>query len=180
MEPVTDIQIPGYRIEAAIGKGGMGVVYKATHLALDRVVAIKVLPVALASDEEFVTGFAAEAKTAAKLNHPNIVSIYDFGSFEGGCFISMQYVEGRTLKQLLETHRPPIDDTIAILSSVASALDYAHGQGVVHRDIKPANIMLRANGGAMIMDFGLAGGTHVLDSSAVEGSWGTPQYMSPE
>ncbi len=177
---VNELQIPGYRIEEPIGKGGMGVVYKAIQIALDRIVAIKILPAHLAEDHEFVTSFSQEAKTVAKLNHPNIVPVYDFGNHQGTYYLVMQFVEGRTLREMLLSHKPPIEQIASILTQVGAALDYAHSKEVVHRDVKPSNIMLCPDGKAMIMDFGVACGSHAGDMSGVWTAVGTPNYMSPE
>lgn len=177
---MADLEIPGYQIRETLGRGGMGVVYKAVQTALDRVVAIKVLPPHLAEDREFVNSFAQEARTVAKLDHPNIVSVIDYGNIEGAPYFVMQYVEGRTLRELLNDHPPDVKQCISILKQVAAALDYAHSREVVHRDVKPSNIMLCLDGKAMIMDFGVACGSHPGDSSGEWSMVGTPTYMSPE
>src|SRR5258707_13063844 len=117
--PATDLKIAGYRIDKIIGTGGMGVVYKGVQLALEREVAIKVLPKELAEDSMFVASFAREARTAAKLHHPNIVSVIDFGHFEGSYYLVMQYVEGRTLNSIMALEPLPIKRVLAITSQLA-------------------------------------------------------------
>src|SRR2546421_4497783 len=119
-------EIPGYKIEAEVGAGGMGVVYRARHLALERTVALKIISPKFANDKEFVTSFSQEAKIVARLSHPNIVSVYDFGCHDGIYYLSMQYVVGTPLRDLLVNRRPSRDEIINILKQVAAALDHAH------------------------------------------------------
>jgi hypothetical protein len=175
-------EIPGYQIEAEIGVGGMGIVYRARHLALDRVVALKVIHPRFTSDPEFVRSFATEAKIVAKLAHPNIVSVYDFGSVcdSGVYYLSMQYVLGQTVRDLLAIRRPKLDELASIVRQVGDALDYAHRQQVVHRDIKTGNILLCPDGKAMVIDFGIAHGDYSVSANSVWAGAGTRSYMSPE
>ncbi|HKZ84885.1 MAG TPA: protein kinase [Anaerolineae bacterium] len=171
-----------YEILQLLGKGGMASVYKAYQAGLQRYVAIKILPPHLAQNPEFSKRFEREARAIAQLDHPNIVPVYDYGQAEGFTFIVMKYVEGGTLKDMLERRgRLPLDRAALILGQVASALDYAHGQGVIHRDIKPANVLMNRPDWALLSDFGLvhiAEGSVKLTGTGV--SLGTPEYMSPE
>lgn len=175
--------IPGYQIEGELGKGGMGVVYRARHIALDRVVALKVIDPKFVRDPEFIKSFALEAKLVARLSHPNIVSVYDFGcsdAQQGIYYLSMQYVQGSTLRDLLFVRRPTLMECASIIHQVADALDFAHREQVVHRDIKPGNILLCPNNKAMVIDFGVAYGTKTNAPDSVWLQAGTRSYMSPE
>ncbi len=170
-----------YKIVEKIGEGGMGIVYKGIQISLNRPVAMKMLPQSLASDKDFVTRFKQEALSVAKLNHRNIIQVYDTEQLEGNYFIIMEYIEGETLDELLKRKKAlPLDFTLEILQQVGMALSYAHKHGVVHRDVKPGNIMIAADGSIKVMDFGIA---KVQDSSVKTKtgmSIGTPEYMSPE
>jgi Tol biopolymer transport system component/predicted Ser/Thr protein kinase len=170
-----------YRIQSELGRGGMAVVYKAYQPALERYVAIKVLPQELTFDDEFVQRFLREARAAAKLNHPGIVTIHDVGQADGTYFIVMEYVEGPSLTDLLRRQGAlPPQRVVQIVSQVASALDYAHRHGFVHRDVKPSNILLDSEGRAKLTDFGIvkaAEGTRLTQTGTL---LGTPEYMSPE
>src|SRR3954470_10418305 len=134
-------EIAGYRIGPQLGRGGMGVVYKAHHLRLDRAAAVKVLTPALAGNEEFRARFISESQMAATLTHQNVVTVYDAGEDEGLLYLAMQFVAGTDLRRLLELEGP-LDPTraLGIIAQVAGALDAAHGHGLVHRDVKPANV----------------------------------------
>ncbi len=171
-----------YRIEREIGRGGMAIVYLAYHQWLERPVALKVLQPQLQEDEEVVARFLVEARAAARLEHPNIVAVYDAGVVDGVHFMAMEYIEGETLADVLGRVNGPLprDFTLSIVNQVASALDYAHRRGVVHRDIKPSNILVQENGKALLTDFGIA---HAVGLQAPEQQvavLGTPEYMSPE
>lgn len=175
--------IPGYQIQEEIGRGSMGVVYRARHIALDRVVALKVLNPRYSSDEQFVKSFSQEAKTIARLSHPNIVLVHDFGHTEdpeGVYYLTMQFVHGRTVRDLMEVRRPTPLESAQIIRQIADALDYAHRHEVIHRDVKPGNIMLCPDGKAMIMDFGVASGYYAGSEGHVWIAAGSPTYMSPE
>ena len=181
MESFIGKTIGAYEIIAEVGRGGMAVVYKAYQRALDRYVAIKVLPPQFTFDPEFIRRFALEARAAAKLKHPNIVTIYDVGEQNGLHYIVQEFVEGITLADLIrrEGALPPTR-AVHIITQVASALDYAHTLGFVHRDVKPSNIMIGANDHATLTDFGIAKaaeGTRVTKSGVMVG---TPEYMAPE
>jgi Tol biopolymer transport system component/predicted Ser/Thr protein kinase len=144
-----------YQIDAPLGAGGMGEVYKATDTRLDRTVAIKVLPEHVAADPDLKQRFEREAKTISSLNHPHICTLHDIGNQDGIDFLVMEYLDGETLAQRLEKGALPLDQALTIATEIADALDKAHRQGIVHRDLKPGNIML-TKAGAKLLDFGLA------------------------
>jgi len=171
-----------YSLERELGRGGMGVVYLAREVLLDRLVAIKLLPPELAARPELRERFMREARTAARLSHPYIVPIHAVDEIGGFVFIVMAFVDGGTLAQRLAAHGPlPAHDVTRIMREVAWALAYAHAQGVVHRDIKPANILLeRGTGRAMVADFGIARVTETTGDTAAGVVLGTPEFMSPE
>ncbi len=174
-----------YEIIQEIGRGGFAVVYQARDVELDRIVALKVLRPALSDDPDFVARFKQEARAVARLQHPNIVIVYDATQIDGQLIIAMQYVEGRTLRDELQAQSLlPLDRTLAILEQIASALDYAHQRGVVHRDVKPANILLEREGDHLrvkLTDFGLARSLEASPQLTQTLSiMGTPAYMAPE
>ncbi|HKO17102.1 MAG TPA: protein kinase [Gemmatimonadaceae bacterium] len=173
-----------YELDCEIGRGGMGIVYRAKDRRLKRTVAIKLLPPELAFRSEIKTRFLREAETAAQLNHPNIVPIYTVDEAEALVFFVMAYVDGENLaKRLYDRGVLPVDETRRILRDVADALAYAHERGVVHRDIKPDNIIIAADTGRpMVTDFGIARAVSDGDSrlTATGMAIGTPAYMSPE
>jgi putative two-component system response regulator len=169
-----------YRVMERIGRGGMATVYRAYHPALDRYVAIKVLPEFFAEDPSYHERFQQEARSVARLKHPNILEVFDFGYQEDVAYLVLELVEGGTLSDRVGK---PMDlrEAIQMLEPLASALDHAHAQGILHRDIKPSNILLRKDGSPVLADFGLAkmaGSLHRLTSSGTV--MGTPEYMSPE
>jgi predicted ATPase len=184
----TPPEVPGYEVLEPLGRGGMGVVYKARQKSLDRLVALKFLPAECAQDPVWLGRFRREAMTASALNHPHICTIYDTGEWAGQPFLSMELIDGRTLETLIG-QRPPAEEWARLVGQAARALAAAHAAGIVHRDIKPANLMVRPDGLVKVLDFGLARrlpipgvpisaqgsqatdpGTHV----------GTLLYMSPE
>jgi formylglycine-generating enzyme required for sulfatase activity/predicted Ser/Thr protein kinase len=170
-----------YEIIEEVGRGGFAAVYKAVDTTLDRTVALKVLAPHLLWDPTFVQRFQREAKVAANLDHSNIVTIHEVGQLEGVYFIAMQFLEGRTLSQLLEAEGPlPVSQVQAIVEKVASALDYAHARGFVHRDIKPSNVIVADDGRATLTDFGLVKAGEGTKLSTTGVIFGTPEYMSPE
>jgi len=172
---------PGrFEIVGELGRGGMGIVYKAQDTALDRVVAYKVLPDTLKENPQAMKNFFREARAAAKLNHPNIVTVYDTGEQEGCCYIAMEFVDGTTLKEILR-RRGPISPrgVLHVMMQLCEALAYAHEKKVVHRDIKTANAMWTRDKKAKIMDFGLAKVVEEVRNHTTVVS-GTPYYMSPE
>jgi len=171
-----------YSLEREIGRGGMGIVYLAHEVRLDRPVALKLLPPELAAQSALRDRFLREARTAAKLSQPNIVPIYSVDEVEDFVFFVMMYVEGETLGERVRTRGPlPASEAMRILREIAWALAYAHGQGVVHRDVKPDNILIEAGSGrTLVMDFGIA---QVSDSAGLTTTGevlGTAEYMSPE
>jgi serine/threonine protein kinase/Tfp pilus assembly protein PilF len=164
-----------YRITGQIGQGGMATVCKAYHANL------KVLHPAFKEDPTFLERFKREARIVARLEHPHIVPVYDFADFEGQPYLIMKFIEGETLKARLKRQPLALDETLHILATVASALTYAHDQGILHRDIKPSNIMLDQHGTPYIADFGLARIAQAGESTMSQDMMlGTPQYISPE
>jgi serine/threonine-protein kinase len=169
-----------YRLERKLGSGGMADVWLAEDQELGRKVAIKMLHERYANDTQFVERFRREATHAAGLSHPNVVSIYDRGEAEGSYFIVMEYVEGRTLKELIVTRGPcPVPVAISYVRQVLAALRYAHRNGIVHRDIKPHNVLVDHEGRVKVADFGIAraGSSQMTEAGSIIG---TAQYLSPE
>src|SRR5215831_2701134 len=144
-----------YEIRSKIGEGGMGEVYLATDIELDRQVALKILPAEVATNRDRMRRFVQEAKAAA-LNHPNIAHIYEIGEDQGTHFIAMEFIDGRTLRKLIRDEEIDLAKLLRNLQHVAEALAKAHASGIVHRDLKPENIMITLDGHAKILDFGLA------------------------
>jgi serine/threonine protein kinase len=179
-----------YRIEERLSGGGMGTVYRGTHVLMDKTVAVKVLRPSLAADEKIVARFSREARAASKISHPHALSVTDFGEAENGVvFLVMEYLNGQTLKDIIRHEGPmSLPRAVEILRQVGGALDAAHAEGVVHRDLKSDNIMLLSSSGtdyAKVLDFGIAKiiepeGTYDPCLTAPELVIGTPQYMSPE
>ena len=175
---------PGYGIEALIARGGMGAVYRARQLSLNRTVAIKLLPFDLGVQEDFALRSKREAEALALLSHPHIVAVHDFGQADDGHhFMVMEFVEGSDLATRLRTHGPlPPPEALRIVREVCDALHYAHERGLVHRDIKPGNVLLDAAGRVKVSDFGLAKIIAPVPAigPAATGIVGTPDYMAPE
>ncbi len=184
---------PQFEILEFIGKGGMGAVYKVRQKDLDRIVALKILPPAIGQSPEFSMRFTREAKALAKLNHPGIVTLHEFGQAGGLYFILMEFVDGVNLAQLMKTGRISPHEALAIVPQICDALQFAHDQGIVHRDIKPENILLDRLGRVKVADFGIAkvvaavsdpirsGDTPVPENQTLAGKIiGTPHYMAPE
>ncbi len=175
---------PQFEVLELIGRGGMGSVYRARQRSLDREVAIKVLPSQLVDEPGFADRFAREAQALARLNHPHIVTIYDFGRTEGHCYLIMEYVTGVNLRQLLEQRRLEPAEALVLVPQLCDALQYAHDHGIVHRDIKPENILIDARGQVKVADFGLAKLKQRDDTGAPLTApmqvMGTPRYMAPE
>jgi serine/threonine-protein kinase len=173
--------VGAYRIVEQLGSGGMATVYKAYHAALDRYVALKVMHPAFKGDPNFLARFQREARVVAKLEHPNIVPVYDFSEHEGSPFLVMRFVEGETLKARLERARLTLPEILDVVRPVGEALTYAHEQGVLHRDIKPSNIILAQDERVFLTDFGLARIVQAGESSLTRDAMvGTPYYISPE
>jgi serine/threonine protein kinase/Flp pilus assembly protein TadD len=179
--------ISHYRIIEKIGQGGMGEIYLAEDARLERQVALKFLPRHLTEDREARTRFEREAKAAAALSHPNIVTVYEIGEHEGQVFIAMEYVEGQTLKDLIASCRPPstvnrlpISQVFEISTQICSGLAAAHAKGIVHRDIKPQNILVDKDNHVKILDFGLAKLKGISSLTKESSTLGTVHYMSPE
>lgn len=173
--------VPGYEVQAVLGRGGMGIVYKAKHLKLHRLVALKMLLTGSHSSQQDLLRFVREAEAAAGLRHPNIVQVYDVGESEGRPYYTMEYVEGENLAQKFAKVPQPVRDAAKTIATLAQAVDFAHRNGVIHRDLKPANILLTAEGLLKITDFGLA---RRLDGDGdltrTGARIGTPSYMAPE
>jgi len=169
-------------IRSEIGRGGMGVVYLAHQISLDRPAALKVLSDQYANNAEFVVGFIKEARAAAKLNHPHIVQAYAVGEDDGIFYFAMENIDGETMKKVLKREKViPVDQAISIIQQIAEALNYAWiEQKLIHRDIKPDNIMLTSSGRAKLADLGLARVAGDIDDSEDDEVMGTPQYISPE
>ena len=164
-----------YRIDSKLGQGGMGVVYKARDTHLDRPVAVKVLQAEAVANPERKRRFVQEAKAASALNHPNIVHIYDIDTHEGIDFIAMEYVEGKTLDELIGRRGLKAGEALKYAAQMADALAAAHAAGIVHRDVKPGNIMVSEKGLVKVLDFGLA-----KLSEPEEGNYfGSTQTMRP-
>src|SRR5262245_58746375 len=175
---------PQLEIGELLGVGGMGAVYKARQLRLDRTVALKVLPPEVGRDPAFAERFLREARTLARLSHPHIVTVHDFGESGGYFFFLMEFVDGVNLRQALQAGRFTPEKAIRVVPQVCDALQYAHDKGVVHRDIKPENILLNEQGRVKIADFGLA---KLLGREPAAATLtgtrqilGTPHYMAPE
>ena len=170
-----------YRIIEQLGQGGMATVYKAYHASLDRYVALKVLHPAFHQDQTFTARFQREARVVARLEHPNIVPVYDYSEYENRPYLVMKYIEGDTLKARLNKGPLTSQEIEDVINSVGSALAFAHKQGILHRDIKPSNVMIALDGVMYLADFGLAriaeAGESTMSSDSI---MGTPQYISPE
>src|SRR5579864_3101063 len=173
-------RIASYTLLEPIGHGGMAVVYRARQDSLERTVAVKILSENLAASPEFMERFRREARTAANLRHPNVITVFDFGQDERGVpYLVLEYIEGPTLADLMDTG---LDDSRVpdLLDQIAAGLDYAHARGVIHRDIKPGNVLLTDDGRAVLADFGLAWLLEGAHLTMTGGVIGTPEYMAPE
>lgn len=174
------IQIPGYDIDGEIGEGAMASVYLATQRSLERKVALKVMAAALAADPSFCERFLREGRTLARLSHPHTVTIHDIGNVGELYYMAMEYLPNGTLKERIAAGLSP-EQGVLYVRQIASALGYAHAQGLVHRDVKPANILFRADGNAVLSDFGIAKSLDDRTQFTQAGfAVGTPSYMSPE
>ncbi len=172
--------VAGYRIDALIARGGMGVVYRATHLGLERPVALKVIAGELADREGFRERFLRESRIAARLDHPSVVPIFDSRELDGELIVAMRLVEGGDLRKLIDRRGPlPPAEALALLAQIADALDAAHAAGIVHRDVKPHNVLVEGDR-AFLSDFGLAKALDESGAASGASVVGTAQYMSPE
>ncbi|HSU54699.1 MAG TPA: serine/threonine-protein kinase [Candidatus Dormibacteraeota bacterium] len=175
---------PQLEVIDLLGQGGMGAVYKARQRGLNRVVALKILPPQVSKDRSFSERFTREAQALARLNHPNIVTVHDFGEANGLFYFVMEFIDGLNLRQMLRTQKLAPKEALAIVPQICAALQYAHEEGIVHRDIKPENILVDKKGRVKIADFGLARllgaapQTYRLTQS--HQAMGTPHYMAPE
>ncbi|CAN5758563.1 hypothetical protein BH20ACI3_BH20ACI3_24840 [soil metagenome] len=190
-ELAANTTLSHYRVVSKIGAGGMGEVYLAQDTKLDRRVALKILPAEFAEDKNRMGRFVREAKSASALNHPNIITIYEIGESEGTHFIATEFIDGKTLNEYAKSKPFNLNSVLEIAMQIVSALDEAHSAGITHRDIKPDNVMVRSNGLAKILDFGIAKLSAPTETgeeaaTAIQGATtpgmiiGTPKYMSPE
>src|SRR5438552_12826785 len=195
MKAVSELSIAHYRVLEKIGAGGMGTVYKAYDKKLQRVVALKLLPPEYVSQQDRRRRFFQEARAASALNHPHILTVYEVGEDEGKPYIAMEYVEGETLRQKIKARALPVGEALEIAIQIAEGLARAHDVGIIHRDLKPENLMIRSDGYAKILDFGLAKLAAQRERALVADSdqktllrietesgtlMGTVNYMSPE
>ncbi|HEU0295978.1 MAG TPA: protein kinase [Anaerolineales bacterium] len=181
MEDLTGKQFGSYQVVTALGEGGMAAVYKAYQPSMDRYVALKVLPRHFASDPQFTSRFQQEARILARLQHPHILQVFDFGESDGYTYIVMPFVESGTLTDLMQGQPLALAQIRKIISQIGDALDYAHQRGLIHRDVKPSNVLMDQRGNCLLTDFGLAkiieGSIQLTTSGMI---LGTPAYMSPE
>ena len=172
---------PGYEVLSVLGRGAMGVVYKARQIGLDRIVALKVLPQGGQSDKEALQRFRTEARAMAQLHHPNIVQIFDIGEQDSLPYFSLEFVEGGSLAQKLRGLPQPPRQAVQTVEILARAIAVAHERGIIHRDLKPANVLLTISGQPKITDFGLAKLLGEKNRHTMHGAiLGTPSYMAPE
>ncbi len=178
---VRDAMSSDYNIEKELGRGGMAIVYKAVQESLGREVALKILPQGKTHDEKIVKRFHREAQSAAQLNHPHIVTIFDEGELNGVHYMAMEYLQGRDLHEIVQEQGPvPPEQAVSLIAPMADALGYAHEQGTVHRDVKSSNVMVTNVGRPVLMDFGIAYAGSDARLTQTGTVLGTPQYMSPE
>ncbi|HUN09015.1 MAG TPA: protein kinase [Aggregatilineales bacterium] len=174
--------INGYEILDVVGRGGMATVYRAQQLSMNRVVALKLLPEQFAKDDTYIQRFEQEVEIVSRLEHRNIVPVYDYGQYSGRPYIVMRYMNSGSVDELLRSGPLELDQIVHIYEQIAPALDYAHTRKVLHRDLKPGNVLLDDDGGAYLTDFGIARvlGDQVGPGITTQGVVGTPSYMSPE
>ena len=181
MEDLTGKQFGHYQIVAPLGEGGMAAVYKAFQPAMERYVAIKVLPRHMAASEEFVLRFRREAKLLAQLQHPHILPVFDYGEADGYPYIVMPFVPSGTLSELMQKRTLSLVEVRRIITQLGGALSYAHARGMIHRDIKPSNVLIDESNNCLLTDFGLARMVEASIKITTSGTvMGTPAYMSPE
>jgi len=182
-DPLLGRTIDGYRIEEIIGRGGMGIVYKATQLSLARPVAIKVLPEEVTDNKQFLDRFEREVDILARMSHPNIVTVFERGNVDGRSYIVMEFVRGSSLREVMRNGPVPPAEALVLVRSILAALEHAHGEGIVHRDIKPENVLVAPGGIVKVADFGLS---RLLENdmhtrlTKTHVALGTFEYMSPE
>lgn len=171
-----------YKLVGPLGAGGMALVYKAQDLSLGRLVAVKILRETLIHDPEFLARFQQEARAAANLQHPNIVTVHDFGHDGGRYYIVMEYIEGKDLKALVKEEAPfKVERALDLSTQICAGIGYAHRAGLVHCDVKPQNVLVTADGRVKITDFGIARALATLvPGETTDVVWGSPQYYSPE
>lgn len=181
MEDLTGKQFGPYQIVAPLGEGGMAAVYKAYQPSMERYVAIKVLPRQMAESAEFIARFKREAHLLAQLQHPHILSVFDYGQTDGYTYIVMPFIQSGTLSDVMKTRRLSLPEIRRIIVQVGDALGYAHARGMIHRDVKPSNVLIDERGNCLLTDFGLARMTDASAKLTSSGAiMGTPAYMSPE
>ncbi len=182
-DPLIGRELRGFHIESVIGRGGMGVVYKARQHSLGRAVAIKVLPATYGDNPQFVERFRREVDVLSRLSHPNIVTVIERGDVDGCPFVAMEYVEGTTLREVMRKGPLPRSEALLLVRAILSALEHAHGKGIIHRDIKPENVLVAPGGIVKVADFGLgrllgpADATRLTHTHLVLGTF---EYMAPE
>jgi len=170
-----------YEITGLVGKGGMSTVYLARQGSVGRTVAVKVLPPHLMHDDSFLKRFQREVQAVARMQHPRIIPVHDYGEEQGVPYIVMAHIEGGSLSERIKAQGPlPLDETLRLVAQIAEGLDYAHNQGVIHRDFKPSNVLLDAGGNAYLSDFGIAKVSQETVQLTGSGIVGTPTYMAPE
>ena len=180
-QPAGQLLDGRYRVTSSIAHGGMATVYLGVDTRLDRTVAIKIMHAELAADEDFVARFVREARSVAQLSHPNVVAVYDQGSDGGDLYLAMEYVPGRTLRQLLnERGKLTPGQSLDIIDSVLAGLAAAHQAGIVHRDVKPENVLLAEDGRVKVADFGLARSMSGTNHTKTGVLMGTVAYLAPE
>jgi serine/threonine protein kinase len=180
MDSLIGASLGQFEIKEHIAKGGMATVYRAYQSSMSRDVAIKVLPSEFTHDATFLERFYLEVEVIAKLQNPHILPVYDFGTHENMPYIAMAYLKGGTLGDKMSKERMSLDEIIRIISQIADALDFAHGEGIIHRDFKPGNVLLDERGNAYLADFGLAKIAETDNNITSMGIVGTPTYMAPE
>ena len=179
---VPGVEVAGYRIDSVVGRGGMGVVYRAVELELDRVVALKVIAPELVEDPAVRERFLREARTAAAIEHPNVIPVHAAGQRDGIAYLVMRFVDGHDLRTLVRRDGPPAPArAAALITRVGEALDAIHRAGYVHRDVKPANVLVDRDGHVYLSDFGLAKQVLTRGGATATGQWvGTLDYVAPE